>query len=234
MKATIATSKKPQVVAVEGYPIVSEIVSARRTTDGFDVFRAGDATSARCTFDLAIPDVNLPDGSGFDLADRLRQRRDCGVLHMTSSGSPEYRLRGLEKSDDYIVRPVDMREFLARARAVLCRYRPPPPAEPRLPVIEPGRSTLDLVRRALAGPDGGVKPTRAAFDLFAALVQSGNKSLSHDDLLEAAASADTVSKARTMDVLVSRIRSKFAAGGQPSPRIVTRQGEGYRFASPSA
>lgn len=229
------------ILVVEDDAIVREIVRSYLASNDIVVAEAADTATAQRlyaagSFDLVLVDINLPDGSGFDLVDRLRQRRDCAVIYMTALGSPTYRLRGLENGDDYLVKPIDVRELLARVRAVLRRYRRVPRDDgwARLPVIEFGAWTLDLVRRELAGPAGIVRLTRAEFDLFAALVQAGNTPLSRDYLLEVVASAESDSKARTVDVMVSRIRRKLAAAGEPAPRIVTRQGEGYVFAPPSA
>ncbi|KPF67851.1 hypothetical protein IP88_12100 [alpha proteobacterium AAP81b] len=240
------------ILLVEDDAAVREVVLAFLVAAGFAVTAVADAASARArverdSFDLAIVDVNLPDASGFALAPQLRARRDCAIIHLTSLGSTDYRLRGLESADDYLVKPVDMRELVARVKAVLRRTARAadaaaarlPPAAARLPVIELGRWTLDLVRRELADPAGTVvRLTRAEFDLFAALVQAGGLPLARDYLLEVVASADSESNARTIDVMVSRIRRKLAAAAavpaSGAPRILTRQGEGYCYAAPEA
>ncbi len=233
------------ILIIEDDPIVAEIVAGYLMANEFSARIAGDAAQGlamftECAVDLAIIDVNLPDGSGFDLVPRLRASRDCGVIFLTSLGAADDRVRGLETGgDDYIVKPVELRELLARVRAVLRRYRHETPA-PRplsggVPVLDIAGWTLDLVRRELADPGGAlIRLTRAEFDLLAALAQANGVALSRDYLLEVVASAESQSKARTIDVMVSRVRRKLAAGHQPSPRIVTRQGEGYSFLAPAA
>lgn len=228
-----------RILVVEDDAIVRDVVTRYLETNGFEAEAVASAAAAvtRCgaiAFDLLIIDVNLPDGSGIDLAMRLRARRDAAVIFMTGLGSPDARVRGLESGgDDYIVKPVEVRELLARVRAVLRRYqRQPSGNSPPLgvPVIEFQGWTLDLVRRELADPDGGlVRLTRAEFDLFAALVQAAGGPLSRDYLLEVVSSAESGTKARTIDVMVSRIRKKLAASTAPAPRIVTQAREGYSF-----
>lgn len=227
-----------RLLIVEDDRIVSEVVSTYLRTANLDVVQAFDMGGARTAFragaiDLLVVDINLPDGSGLDLVAELRRARDCAVILMTSPGSAEDRIRGLEHGADYLAKPVNAGELLARVRAVLRRYRPRPPVianRPSLSVIDLDGWTLDLVRRELADGEGHlVRLTRAEFDLFAALVQSRGIALSRDYLIEVVASADAATNPRTIDVMVSRIRRKLGKTIQPSPRIVTSPGEGYIF-----
>jgi two-component system torCAD operon response regulator TorR len=154
---------------------------------------------------------------------------------MTSRGTSDDKVHGLEAGgDDYIVKPVDMRELLARVRAVLRRYsRPQPPLHGAAQVEAFSGWTLDLMRRELADAQGAlVRLTRAEFDLFAALYQSGATPLHRDYLVEVVAAADAATKPRTVDVMISRIRRKLSQASQPSPVIVTRVGEGYLLELP--
>lgn len=229
MASRVATAT---ILVVEDDPIVREVVLAFLENAGFAAFAVASAAAALDHFgasavDLAIIDVNLPDDSGFHLVERLRRRHECGIIYLTSLGGSADRLRGLELGDDYLVKPVDGPELVARARAVLRRTR----GSGRLPVIDLGGWMLDLVRRELADPAGmPVRLTRAEFDLFAALVQAGGTALSRDYLIEVVASAEAETGPRTIDVMVSRIRRKLAGAQQPAPSILTRPGEGYAFA----
>lgn len=231
---TCPTVSVPNVAAhimiVEDDPIVREIVATSLRAEGFAVTEAVSSMDARDRFaampaQLVIIDIRLPDGSGHDLATALRAAGDPAVIFMTSLGGREDRIRGLDMGDDYLVKPIDVRELGARVRAVLRRYRRSQPAGA---LIELDGWTLDLVRRELADAGGEiVKLTRAEFDLLAALVQAGGVVLSRDYLLEVIASADSASSARTVDVLVSRIRRKVAGG--LAERIRTIPGAGYRW-----
>lgn len=210
-----------------------QIVAAHLRQAGIDIVEAATAATAlqavaRQPFDLVVLDVNLPDGTGFDVATRLRQNRDLPIIFMTARGTVEDRLQGFETGgEDYLVKPVDARELLARI-GVSLRRRVRSPHVEREQVIGFGGWTLDLVRRELADAGGEPVPlTRAEFDLFAALYHSGTVPLHRDYLLEVVASAASTTQSRTIDVLVSRIRRKLASATRPGPRILTKTGEGY-------
>lgn len=222
-----------RVLVVEDDEISREIVATHLVFDGFGVATAasvetGVAEYRRGVSDVVIVDVNLPDGSGFDLVRRLRGHRDCPVIYMTSRGEPGDRVRGLETGgDDYMVKPAHLGELSARIRAVLRRYRKPP--LPTEAVIALSGSTLDLMRRELADEEGRLVPlTRGEFDIFSALVQASPVSLDRDYLLEVLGSADSSVNARTIDVMISRIRAKIKPSQLPL-RIVTTRGSGYRI-----
>lgn len=172
-------------------------------------------------------DINLPDGTGFSLASQLQRGRNLPIIYMTSRGAAEDRVRGLETGgDDYLVKPVEMRELVARIQVVLRRCKRAVVEGDR--VVAFGGWMLDLVRRELIDSNANPVPlTRAEFDLFAALYHSGAVPLHRDYLLEVVASADSTTKLRTIDVMVSRIRRKLAAVPCTGPRIMTRVGEGY-------
>lgn len=228
-------SAEARILVVEDDDIVREIIVAYLQGAGLATIEANSVetalgVAARNSFDLTLVDISLPDGSGFDLVKSLRRGRDCAVIYLTSLGGTDNRVRGLEGGgDDYIVKPVETRELLARVRAVLRRFRRrDPPSRPSMPVIEYDGWTVDLVRRELASPDGAmVRLTRAEFDILAALLQAGGTSLSRDYLLEVVGSVERTTKPRTIDVMVSRIRRKLDEAGAPLPRIRTRTGEGY-------
>jgi len=221
-----------RVLIIEDDEITREIVSTHLVSDGMRVALATSAASGiaeyrKRHFDLAIVDINLPDGSGFDLVSQLRRHRDCAVIYMTSRGEPCDRVRGLEAGgDDYIVKPVYLNELSARIKAVMRRYQKS--SVPAAAVITFSGSTLDLMRRELADEDGHLVPlTRGEFDIFSALVQASPVSLDRDYLLEVLASADSTASARTIDVIISRIRAKIRPSQFPL-KIVTTRGSGYR------
>lgn len=234
MVSMTQTSNMATILVVEDDIIVREIICAHLKTAGYATVTANNVASALAQFgahrvELAIIDVNLPDGLGFDLAVALRKRRDCGVIYLTSRSAVDDLIAGFAAGgDDYIVKPADPRELSARVDAVLRRFRKSVVAVEK--VIAFAGWTLDLVRRELADGDGLLVPlTRAEFDLFAALVQSGVSILDRSYLLEVVRSAETVTGSRSIDVLISRIRRKIARASKPAPQIVTYHGLGYSF-----
>jgi DNA-binding response OmpR family regulator len=229
---------RAKTLLVDDDPIVREVITTSFRKAGWRIDAAPDAASALRLFaseptDLILADINLPDGSGRELVGRMQRLRDCAVIYVTSLGGAEDRLQGLKDGDDYVVKPVDVQELMARSHAVLRRYRLQRPAMD--PVLTLDAWTLDVVRRELANPSGEIiRLTRAEFDLLAALAQSGDAVLSRDYLLEVIASAEAETKVRTVDVLISRIRRKLADGGPSPPLIATVHAQGYRLARPSA
>jgi two-component system torCAD operon response regulator TorR len=227
------SAPNPVVLVVDDDLIAREIVATHLRQASIDVVEASSvktalAAAVRRRLDLVVLDINLPDGDGFGLGPLLQSEYDVAIIYITSRGATEDRLRGLENGgDDYLVKPVDMRELLARVRVVLRRRRRQAVSESETVVVISGWM-LDLVRRELTDAEGHlVQLTRAEFDLFAALYHSGRVPLHRDYLLEVVASADSVTKSRTIDVMISRIRRKLAAGARAGPRIVTKMGEGY-------
>lgn len=219
-------------LVVEDDLIVREIVVATLAGQGIAAtpvgsLAAGLAADLVTRVDLVIADVNLPDGLGFDLVSVLRRRHDAPVIYLTSRGAMKDRLRGFATGgDDYLIKPFDPAELAARVLAVL-RRAGAEGRENRL--IARGNWTLDLVRRELATVDGAlVTMTRGEFDLLAALVQAAPGALDRVYLLEVASSADASAGPRTIDVMVSRIRTKLDAAGVADLAIVTVRGSGYR------
>ncbi len=225
-----------RVLLVEDDEIIREIVAAHLASQGADTTVVSSQAEAIAEysmkrFDLVIADINLPDGLGFDMVESLRTVRDCAVIYMTSRGTSDDRVRGLDTGDDYVVKPVDLPELSARIKAVLRRYRKAP--TPATQVIAVGNWTLDLVRRELADSSGHVLAlTRGEFDMFAALVQASPTPLAREYLVEVVASAEATTHPRTIDVMVSRVRTKLETRPHPL-QIKTVRGAGYRFVSPA-
>lgn len=219
------------ILIVEDDPIVRSIVATSLGAAGFAVRQAESGDAARASFastpaDLVLIDIRLPDGSGHEVAAGLQQIGQPAVIFLTSLGGVEDRIRGLDLADDYLVKPIDLGELHARVRAVLRRWRRGQPAGATRDLAG---WTLDLVRRELADEQGQVQRlTRAEFDVLAALVQAGGAVLSRDYLLEVSGSADSTTAARSVDVLVSRIRAKLA-GSRLAGSIRTVAGQGYRW-----
>lgn len=219
-------------LVVEDDAIVRTIVMAHLRAEGaspIGVSTLADAIAVyrQRTFEMVIVDVNLPDGLGYDLIRTLQRMRDCAALFLTSRGDTADRVRGLASgADDYLIKPVDLGELSARIKAILRRHRRGSAA-----VIPLGSWTLDLLRRELADREGRpIVMTRGEFDLFCALVQASPVALDRPYLLEVVSSVDTPPNIRTIDVMISRIRTKLPSAS--GLRIVTVRGGcggGYRF-----
>ena len=208
----------------EGY----EVREAENIAQGREALQRGPA-------DIVLLDINLPDGDGLSVGRELRAKGETGLIFVTRRDSEVDRVVGLELGgDDYVVKPINLRELLARVRSVLRRRRSALDATSvRSGVRTFGGWLIDLTRRELSDPVGEpVRLTRGEFDLLAALVHGGGRPITRDYLIEVVTNSDADTTTRTVDTLVSRLRRKV----EPDPRhpemIVTVQGVGYKLAVP--
>jgi two-component system, OmpR family, torCAD operon response regulator TorR len=189
------------------------------------------------TFDLLILDLNLPDADGLNLARQLGPRPGPAVIMVTSRADDVDRIIGLEMgADDYITKPFNPRELMARVKAVLRRVHAPAPAaaEPGGQPITFNGWKLDPTSRSLWDPRGKeVHLTRAEFDLLAVLASRAGRAQTRDQLLDAIAGRESAPFDRTIDVLIARLRRKIEADPKAPKLILTMPGFGYKFAEPA-
>jgi len=196
------------------------------------------ALMAKDPADLAIMDLKLPNDDGFDLTKQLRQKYAVGIIILTSKDDAIDRVVGLEiGADDYVTKPWDERELLARIRSVLRRV-----TERRSAAL-PGSDTaqrlvtfngwvLNLDSRELKNPDGSkVELTSGEFSLLNEFIEKAGRVLSRDHLLSAIYSRDWEPFDRSIDVLVTRLRRKVEEDSRHPEIIKTVRGTGYMFAA---
>jgi DNA-binding response OmpR family regulator len=183
----------------------------------------------------------MPGEDGLDFARELRRRRggEVAIVMLTASGETVDRVVGLELgADDYLAKPFDPRELLARVRSVLRRVRPPSaPAGAPEPasggggrVVRFGRHLLDLDAHRLLAPDGGEVPVTAMeFELLAAFAANPDRVLSRDRLLELAHRRGNDPFDRSVDTRVARLRRKIEPDPDEPRTIRTVRGVGYVF-----
>jgi len=184
---------------------------------------------ARRPYDVVVLDVMLPDLDGFETLKRLRATSDVPVLMLTARGDPEDRVVGLELgADDYLPKPFDPRELLARLRAIMRRRRSATEAAPA--VLRFGRLEIDPAARQ--APIGGeVRPlTGYQFDILHLLARHAGRVLSRDAILERLRPDPGESFDRSIDVHISRIRAAIEDDPRRPRRIVTVRGAGYQLA----
>ncbi len=231
-----AVSTRARLVLVEDDPVTRTMIAGYFSNEGFDVEEAATASDGKALLmrrqaDLAFIDIHLPDGNGLDLAREIRQHSLVGIIFVTQRSGDADKVEGLELGgDDYVTKPVNLRELLARARALLRRRTLERRTMPRASVITFGPWMLDLTRRELAVRGGEpITLTRAEFDLLAALAEADGQPLDRDYLVEVVSNRTLASDPRTVDSIVARLRRKLgpAAGGMPI--IVTVAGIGYKL-----
>ena len=186
-------------------------------------------------YDIVLLDVMLPGIDGFEVCRRIRAKYDVPVVMLTARGEDTDRVVGLEiGADDYVPKPFNPRELLARMRAVLRRV-----GEPTERRVESGPRTmrfsgwtLDLARRRLLNPDAVEVPlTGGEYDLLVALVERANRVLTRDMLLDLLRGRQAGPFDRAIDVAVSRLRRKLDDNGRQAQLIKTVRGGGYVLAA---
>ncbi|MBL8573922.1 MAG: response regulator transcription factor [Hyphomicrobiaceae bacterium] len=229
-----------RIAVVDDDPAVREVVVDLVGAEGYVAVGCATAQAllqmlkGAAPPDLIILDLRLPDQDGLAVAGMIRATSAIPIIMLTGRGGDLDRILGLEiGADDYVVKPFNTRELLARIKAVLRRTgREPSPAQP-----SPARNgyrfagfDLDLDRRQLNGPGGApIALTVAEFDLLAALVRGRGRVLTRDQILEMTHRVNDDVFDRTVDVLVLRLRRKIEPTPQ-SPRFIrTERGHGYVF-----
>ena len=186
--------------------------------------------------DLALIDLKLNGESGLALAISIRNRIDLPIVMLTGVGDVVDKIVGLETgADDYLMKPFNPRELIARLRAVLRRYNASPYPTNRMPAgpdggIAFGGNTLDPVRREVYAPDGSVIPlTNAEFRLLEYFLRNPNRIIPRTELLAALGSDLSHYVDRTIDVLILRLRRKIEVAPSKPVHLQTRRGQGYIF-----
>ncbi|MFN4062928.1 response regulator [Azoarcus communis] len=181
--------------------------------------------------DLCIVDLGLPDMDGMQVVRELQEGSPCAVLILTGRNDVTDRVLGLELgADDYIVKPFEPRELVARVRSILRRYQRAAPLEPvERTVARFGNWRFDSSRHTLTAPDGReIGLSAAEAGLLGTLIRRPNKILSREQLL---GERDVDPFDRSIDVRISRLRRKLDDDPQNPKLIKTVYGAGYLFAS---
>ena len=205
---------------------------------GFAVTHRADGSSGLAALqeqpvDLVILDLMLPDIDGLEVCRRIRalpgELARVPVLMLTAKGDPMDRIVGLELgADDYLPKPFEPRELLARIRAVLRRHQPG--AAPEAQVLRFG--TLEIDRDARVVTVGGqpAELTSYQFDLLVTLAERAGRVLTRDQIMEAVRGRELEAFDRSIDVHMGRIRAAIEADVKNPKRILTVRGVGYVFA----
>jgi len=236
-------SEQARIIVVDDEPEIRIMLTDYLGHAGFRVRAAEDGAAMRRMLgeepaDLAILDITMPGEDGLSLARYLREHTRTGIVMLTASGGVVDRIIGLEMgADDYIPKPVDLRELLARVRSVLRRTRAAAPAETAAAppaaarqMVNFGTFRLDLEAHRLYDGDGNEVPiTSMEFDLLKAFAENPNRVLSRDRLLDLAHNKDWEPFDRSIDIRIARLRRKIEADPAKPQVIKTVRGAGYIF-----
>ena len=222
----------PRILMIEDDAALAGLVRDYLEPFGYEVIAAATATEGLRRLPEAwaavLLDVMLPDLDGFEVCRRIRAGSELPVLMLTARGQDEDRIVGLEiGADDYLPKPFNPRELLARLRAVLRRRESGPS---KIALLRFGRLEIDRDGRVVR-LDGEERPlTSYQFDLLAALAESAGRVLGRETLMERAGHAAGEAFDRSIDVHVSRIRAAIEDDPKRPRRLLTVRGAGYVFA----
>jgi DNA-binding response OmpR family regulator len=233
--------EQSHIIVVDDEPEIRSMLADYLGHAGFLVRTAEDGVALRSILaeqpvDLVLLDINMPGEDGLSLARFLRANTDVGIVMLTAAGEVVDRVVGLEiGADDYIAKPVDLRELLARIRAVLRRLRGAPAERPgpepaSATLVQIGACQLDLDAHRLYDAAGQEVPiTSMEFDLLKAFVEHPNRVLSRDQLLDLAHNKDWEPFDRSIDIRIARLRRKIEADPSKPQVVKTVRGAGYIF-----
>ena len=226
----------PRLLLIDDDARLAAMVTDYLKPSGFEVETASTLSVGRKalsekTFDALILDLMLPDGDGLDLCRELRaspRTRHLPLLMLTARGEPLDRIVGLELgADDYLGKPFEPRELLARVKALLRRAAPQAGPDE---VLRFGRLEVDLGARVARLDGHPVDLTGHQFDLLVVLAQSPGRVLSRDQIMDALKGHPLEAFDRSIDVHISRIRAAIEDDPRKPRRVITVRGAGYVFA----
>src|SRR5437870_4749502 len=216
-----------RILIIDDDKALSEVIRDRLVIEGFDVECATDADEAlrrseSLMPDLVLLDVMLPRRSGFDLVPLVRQSRKVPIIFLSARGLQVDKLRGLELgADDYITKPFDMAELLARIRAVLRR------AGGVVDLVRLGGITIDFVRHRAIGPAGAIALTNREFEILQFLAERPKRTVHRDQLIHQVWGAISPGMTRSVDRAIARLREKIEPDTKHPRYLVTAYGDGY-------
>ena len=233
------STKKPKILVVDDDLRLRDLLNRYLSQQGFGVHVAQDATAmdkllAREHFDLIVLDLMMPGEDGLSVCRRLRSGKDAiPIIMLTAKGDDVDRIVGLEMgADDYLPKPFNPRELVARIHAVLRRRTDPTP--PGAPALEQGEMrfgpvTIDLATRALTREGKTISLTTGEFGLLKVLLAHPRVPLSRDKLMELARGREYEVFDRAIDVQISRLRKLVEPDPAHPVHIQTVWGFGYVF-----
>ena len=236
------TASPAHILVIDDEPQVRKVLRECLAAEGYAVSEAKDGAELQAyldhqVVDLITLDLKLAGEDGLSLARQIRSQRNIPIVIITGKGKVIDRVAGLELgADDYIAKPFNVREVLARVRAVLRRYgsseqiataRPLPDTTVR---YEFNGWVLDRARRQLTTLDGQVQSlTTAEFNLLEVFVRNPQRVLSRDEIMDMLKGHDWSPYDRTIDSVVARLRKKIEPDADASQLIKTVHGVGYVF-----
>ncbi len=220
------------ILVVDDEPQITRVLRTTLSAQGYDLRVAGDGEAALEIIkdwapDLVITDLAMPNMDGLELCKRLRAASQVPILVLSVRGQDRMKVQALDAgADDYVTKPFNMSELLARVRAHLRRA---PAAAPAQQVIDIGDFHIDLEGHAITVRDREVRLTPKEFDLLVYLARHPNKVITHRALLTAVWGANSAEQPEYLRVFVGQLRKKLEPDPDSPQYITTEPWVGYRF-----
>lgn len=221
---------KKRVLVVEDDPVLTRVLQDNLIFEGFDVRCVADGALAQQAAkdfspDLVLLDVNLPGKSGFELCAAWRQGSRTPIIMLSAMGQKSDKLRGLKMgADDYVTKPFDLEELLARIHAVLRRARPSAGA------LVLGDVSIDFEQLKARNSSGEIDLTHRDFELLQYLAERPNSIVSRGELLRVLWGFPDSASTRAVDHAIARLRKKIETNPHKPRFIHTVHGDGYYLA----
>ena len=220
-----------RILLIEDDPSIREVTAIGLGAAGFEVTTAADGVDGLARFradpyDLILLDVMLPRLDGYEVARQVRKTSTVPIVMLTARGDTMDVVVGLEAgADDYVRKPFDLPELIARIRAALRRAGTTADEETELAI---GNLAIDIAGRTVTRDGTDIPLTRTEFDLLIELVRHAGQVLSRDVLLDRVWGYDYLGDSRLVDVAIQRLRSKVETDPAVPELIQTVRGSGYK------
>jgi DNA-binding response OmpR family regulator len=222
------------ILMIDDQPSIRELVELYLTNEGFRMVtarngREGLFMARQEQPDLILLDVMMPDMDGYTFLKEHRKERDTPIIILTARGDETDRVLGLEMgADDYVTKPFNPRELVARVRAVLRRMRRD--VEALGVIYRAGALAVHPLAHRVYLSDSPIDLTRTEFDLLTIMMRTPGRAFSRWELLERLDASDTDNYERTIDVHIRNLRTKIEPDPSQPRYVETVYGVGYRFA----
>lgn len=223
------------VLVVDDETQITRVLRTTLSSRGITVRTAGDGDEALEIMrdwlpDLVITDLSMPNMSGLELVRRIRSKSAVPIIVLSVRGEERVKIEALDAgADDYVTKPFNMNELLARVRAGLRRATMLNLRDPEIEKIEIGDFHIDLASRQVLVRDREVRLTPKEFDLLIYLASHPNKVITHRALLAAVWGSNSVEQPEYLRVFINHLRNKLESDSDPRKYLVTEPWVGYRF-----
>ncbi|MBZ5663009.1 MAG: response regulator transcription factor [Acidobacteriia bacterium] len=224
---------KGNILVVDDEPQITRVLKTTLSSHGYGTRTAGDGDEAlqiikEWSPDLVITDLRMPNMDGLDLCRRVREKSQVPIIVLSVKGEERIKVEALDAgADDYVTKPFNINELLARVRAALRRSTAK--EEPESQLIEIGDFRIDLTTRIVLVKKHDVHLTPKEFDLLVYLTRHPGKVITHRALLAAVWGGNSVEQPEYLRVFVGHLRKKLEANEGAPRYIVTEPWVGYRF-----